>query len=115
MSLVHPGLLVLLVLVPVAWLVPRRPRDVGEGLTRSLLLLGLVLALARPVQRTDAGPPHVALVLDETASVGPGAPLELALPDDAVVTEERLRGDASPLGPALARAAAAINVGSCSE
>ena len=96
MSLVHPGLLVLLVLVPVAWLVPRRPRDVGEGLTRSLLLLGLVLALARPVQRTDAGPPHVALVLDETASVGPGAPLELALPDDAVVTEERLRGEPMP-------------------
>lgn len=112
MTLVHPEALVLLVLLPVAWLWPRRPQDVGEGLTRSLLLLGLVLALARPVQRMDQGPPHVALLVDRTASVAPMDLPTLEFPPGTRVTRVELEGEDTPLAAGLARAAAAIPDGS---
>ena len=112
MTLVHPEALALLALLPLAWWWPRRPRDGGEGLTRSLLLLGLILALARPVQRTGQGAPHVALLVDRTASVGPADLPALELPLGAHVTRIELDGADTPLASGLARAAAAIPSGS---
>ena len=108
MSWVHPIAFLLLALVPALWFLPRKPRTLGEGVTRSLALLLLVLALARPVQLREEAAAYVAHVVDTTASTGNGAVSELVFPSGARATGISLSGDDSPLGPALARAAQSI-------
>ncbi|MCP3915532.1 MAG: VWA domain-containing protein [bacterium] len=126
MSFLQPELLFLLLLVPVAWFVPRRVTDVGHGLLRSVVIAAVVLALARPVTLLDEAEPRYAVVVDQSPSVGvPGARandfargladqldariVEIGTapvrPTDAAVDRALARDGAStPLGTALAAA-----------
>ncbi|MHC4846919.1 MAG: vWA domain-containing protein [Planctomycetota bacterium] len=64
MSLLAPSSLLLLLAIPIVWFWPRRVRDVGLGLARSVLLAVLALALARPVWVHESAVPHHVLVHD---------------------------------------------------
>ncbi|MHC4409021.1 MAG: hypothetical protein ACYS0F_08460, partial [Planctomycetota bacterium] len=64
MSLLQPSSLLLLLAIPIVWFWPRRVRDVGHGLARSVLLAVLALALARPVWVHEGADPHHVLVHD---------------------------------------------------
>ena len=116
MILVHPWALLLLVLVPLAWFLPRRPRDLGEGLLRSLLLGLLILALARPLVPTRDEGGRLVWIADRSASVEAPAPspaaqaeaLPFTLAPHVRLARIDLEGEATPLGAALQRAAASI-------
>jgi uncharacterized membrane protein len=63
-SLLQPSSLLLLLVIPVLWFWPRRVRDIGHGLARSVLLAVLALALARPVWVHEGAEPHHVLITD---------------------------------------------------
>ncbi len=73
MTLLHPTWLLLLLVVPVIWFVPRRLRDTRLGLLRTAVLVLLVLGAARPVAWTTGGPAWQVVVLDASGSVDPAA------------------------------------------
>ncbi|NRA96611.1 MAG: VWA domain-containing protein, partial [Planctomycetes bacterium] len=66
-----PAWLLLLLVIPVTWFVPRRVRDYRHAAIRGLALAMIALALARPVSTSDEGAEHHVVVLDLTASVAP--------------------------------------------
>ena len=65
-----PGLLLLALAVPLLWLLPGRHRSVRQGVLRSLILLLIAVAAARPVAFSETRTTWQALVLDVSASLG---------------------------------------------
>lgn len=104
MSFEHPLVLILLVLLPVTWMWPRRPGSIAEGVTRALALGAVIFALARPVILESTGPAYLVLVED------PAQPTDVEASSETVVTRVPLAPGAS-LGAALGRASAAIPSG----
>lgn len=105
MQFLQPALLVLCVVALLPWVGPLRTRDRTHGLLRSLALLLVVFAAARPVSRAVDTTAHRVLVIDRTASVtaeADGAARELVAaaiagrrPEDSYTLVE-LGGDGRP-------------------
>ena len=66
---IYPLFLLLLLAVPLLWFYPLRLRDLTLGVLRSLLLIGVIIALARPVVLWNAGSGYQVLILDESLSL----------------------------------------------
>ena len=132
MSFLAPIFLLLLLAIPAIWFWPRRLTDVRHGILRTLVLVLVALAAARPVAfKEDARAWHVVIV-DASASVEDGAAaLETAReiagrppgrdrtllltlgtppPGDAGFDRRLDLGVASPVAEALTAAARAIPV-----
>ncbi|QDU66132.1 VWA domain-containing protein [Engelhardtia mirabilis] len=131
------GLVALLALVP--WIGPLRTRDRLHAGVRSVLIVLLAVALARPVQVVASGASHRVIVWDRSASVTPDADQTarrwlvsaLAVADGERVTLIELPGsgrealelpegvrhlllatsESSPLGEAIAIGARAVPIG----
>jgi Ca-activated chloride channel homolog len=69
-DLLRPAYLLLLLLVPLFWFLPRRAERRTHVLIRSLVLALIALALAGPVLVTPESATYRVLVLDQSASVG---------------------------------------------
>jgi len=69
MQFLQPALLVLCVVALLPWVGPLRTRDRTHALLRSLALLLIVFAAARPVSRAVDGGAHRVVVIDRTESV----------------------------------------------
>lgn len=69
MSFLAPGWLLLLLVVPLLWFVPRRATDVRHAALRSACLALLALALARPVVAHGGAAAEHVFVVDRSASV----------------------------------------------
>jgi hypothetical protein len=72
---------VLLVALTFRWIYRRRPPREGDGLTRSLLLIGALVLLATPLLRTLLFPLMTALVARGGASIAAAVPLALLIND----------------------------------
>jgi uncharacterized membrane protein len=68
-NFIHPFFLVLLLAVPLLWFYPRRIEDRTHGILRSLLMVSVILALARPILLANDGHVFQVLVVDESASL----------------------------------------------
>lgn len=68
-ELLHPGFLVLALLAPLAWFVPRRAEDALHAALRATLVVLLALALARPVRIAPEGGERRIVVVDVSESV----------------------------------------------
>ena len=69
MQFLQPTLLLLCVVALLPWVGPLRTRDRAHALLRSLALLLIVFAAARPVSRAVDGGVHRVVVIDRTYSV----------------------------------------------
>ena len=69
MQFLQPTLLLLCVVALLPWVGPLRTRDRAHALLRSLALLLIVFAAARPVSRAVDGGVHRVVVIDRTESV----------------------------------------------
>lgn len=69
LTLLAPGFLWALLVLPLLWFVPRRVRDSRHGVIRSLVILALVIALARPVLLRDGDATRHVIIVDRSASV----------------------------------------------
>ena len=95
----------LLLLVPLLWFFPRRAVNRWHGTIRSVLVILLVLALARPALLTDQDDSYQVIVWDRSESVGAAATAAVEgllerLPGDSrvrVVTLDGARKDAPKL------------------
>ena len=87
MTLLHPAWLLLALAVPAIWFWPRRLQDVRLGLLRSLVLLLVVLAAARPVAFTRGEDAWHVIVLDAHGSTDDAAEA------DALALARRLEAD----------------------
>jgi Ca-activated chloride channel homolog len=72
MTFLNPGYLLLLLALPLVWLFPRAPRDLGLQLLRTLVLLMLILALGRPTGVRADESDHQVFIVDLSASAGAG-------------------------------------------
>ncbi|MGD2018227.1 MAG: hypothetical protein PVJ89_08935, partial [Planctomycetota bacterium] len=109
MQFLQPELLVLAVAALLPWVGPLRTRDRTHGVLRSLALLLVVGALARPVSRVEDATAHRVLLVDRSPSVTPSADdaaRELmtaaveAVGEGEVLSIVEIGGDGrAPLGP----------------
>ena len=136
LSFLQPHMAWLLLAVPLVWFLPGRPRSRTQAALRTLVLLLVIAALARPVLVTPRAGGHQAVVLDVSSSVAEQAresalalATRLAANGEHEVTVLQLGGaapaadeegqwlqpdtdSASPLGAALDLAAQSIPTGS---
>ena len=68
-SFLQPHMAWLLLAVPLVWFLPGRPRSRTQAALRTLVLLLVIAALARPVLVTPRAGGHQAVVLDVSSSV----------------------------------------------
>ena len=74
----HEKQLFCALVVPLPWLLAGGAREPRRAALRSLALLLVVLALARPIWRTGEAPAHHVLVVDATSSLSEAARAGLA-------------------------------------
>ena len=119
MTLLHPGFLWLLLALPILWVFPRGPKDLGHLALRTLVLALVVLALARPVRVGVDEREHQVFAVDLSASAS-GATMEQrlasvaaiarALPGGSVSSLVTFGAEAVELAPEIARAFDATQV-----
>ncbi|MEJ1962755.1 MAG: VWA domain-containing protein [Gammaproteobacteria bacterium] len=66
---IYPFFLLLLLAAPLPWLYPRRLEDRIHGILRTLLLAGVIFALARPVLLVQGSAGYQVLIVDESAGL----------------------------------------------
>ena len=69
LSFNYPLFAFLLVLVPLIWFLPTRPKNIWHGVFRTLVLLALVFGLMQPVAVSNLETKHFAIVLDQSDSL----------------------------------------------
>jgi Ca-activated chloride channel family protein len=113
MTLLYPGFLWLLVVLPLVWIFPRGRRDVVHVALRTLVLALVVLALARPVKVGVDESEHQVFVVDLSASVSGTATQERlasvaaisrALPGSSTSTLVTFGAEPATLAPEIASA-----------
>src|SRR5262245_39226159 len=70
-NFLRPLFLILLLAIPLLWFFPRRIESRTQGILRSLLLLALVIALARPVLLAPDKEAFQVFILDDSDSITP--------------------------------------------
>ena len=65
----YPIFAFLVILVPLIWFFPSRPRTVWHGVIRTLVLLSLVVGLMQPVAVSNLASKHFVVVLDQSDSL----------------------------------------------
>lgn len=69
MAFTEPLFGIALLLVPLVWFVPSRPRSITHGGLRTILFVLLILALMQPVRLAEEENRHFAIVLDQSTSL----------------------------------------------